>query len=120
MSEELDVNGLLMLARETLQNEVAPGLPPVSRFSAALVANAMAVAARATLDHSAAERDVAEARSALPEYPDDGALIAAVRNGALDEPSSGRIAALAYAGTLLRRRLAVTNPAYVRTYDEIP
>jgi hypothetical protein len=120
MSDRLDVNELLMLARETLQNELAPGLPAGARFTAALIANALAIAARETLDHSAAELDIAGAREELPEFADDRKLIAAIRSGALDERSPRRLAAVAYAAALVRRRLAVTNPAYERTHDETP
>jgi hypothetical protein len=120
MSDGLDVNELLMLARELLQQELAPALPANARFTAALIANALAIAARETLDHPAADLAIADAREALPEFPDDRELVAAIRSGALDERTPWRVAALAYAAALVHRRLAVTNPAYERTYDETP
>lgn len=120
MSNRLDVSDLLGLARETLQRDLAPRLPASARFTAALIANALAIAARETLDHSAADLDIADAREAMPEFHDDRELVAAIRNGALDERSPWRIAALAYAAALVRRRLAVTNPAYERTHDQTP
>ena len=115
MSERLDVHELLTLARETLQNELAPALPANARFTAAMVANALAIAARATRDQSAADLDCAGAREALRDFRDDGELIAAIRSGELDEPSSKRTAAKAYAAALVRRYLAVTNPTRVVT-----
>ncbi len=111
MSDWPDVPELLLLARETLQREIAPALPPAQRFTAAMVANALAIAARESLDHSNADLDIADARELLPEFHDDGELIVAIRSGALDEASPWRNAARAYASALLRRRLAVTNPA---------
>jgi hypothetical protein len=110
MSERLDVVELLALARETLQKDLAPALPPNARYTAALVANALAIATRELLDHSADDLSVADAREELPEFGDDLELITAIRAGALDEISPWRTAALRYAAALVRRRLAVTNP----------
>jgi hypothetical protein len=111
VSDRIDVAELLALARETLQHDLAPALPQSARFTAAMIANALAIAARATQDHSAADHDVAAIRKELAAFRDDRELVAAIRNGALDEPSPWRVAAKAYAAALLRRRLAVTNPA---------
>jgi hypothetical protein len=110
VSEPLDVGELLALAREVLQTELVPALPANARFAAAMVAHALAIAGREMLDHDAADLAIADAREALPEFHDDGELIAAIRGGALDEPSPWRTAAKAYAAALLARRLAVTNP----------
>jgi hypothetical protein len=110
VSEPFDVHELLALARETLQNDLAPALPPHARFTAAMIANALAIAARESLDHSGLDLAIADARELLPEFHDDGELIAAIRSGALDEPSPWRSAAKTYAAALLRRRLAVTKP----------
>jgi hypothetical protein len=101
---------LLTLAREMLQNDLMPAVPANGRFTAAMIAHALAIATRETLDHSAADLAVADAREALPDFPDDAELIAAIRRGALDEASPVRTAAKAYAAALIRRRLAVTNP----------
>ena len=111
MSDPIEVPELLRLARETLQQEIAPAVPPALRYTAAMVANALAIAQRELLDHSTADLDIADARELLPEFHDDGELIAAIRGGALDEPSPWRTAARAYAAALVRRRLVVTNPA---------
>jgi hypothetical protein len=118
VSDRLDVNDLLALARETLQRDVVPLLPANARFTAALIANALAIAGRETLDHSAADLAIADAREELPGFPDDRELIAAIRDGALDEPSPARTAAKVYAAALIGRRLAVTNPSFERTYDQ--
>jgi hypothetical protein len=112
VSDALDPRELLTLARETLQSELAPLLPASARFTAAMVANALAIALRETLDHSFADLAVADAREALPEFHDDGELIDAIRAGALDDPSPWRTAAKAYAAALLARALAVTNPTF--------
>jgi hypothetical protein len=111
MSGPLDVHDLLVLARETLQNDLAEAIAPSGRFTAALIANALAVAARAPLEHPAADRAAAAARAAIAGFAGDGALVASIRSGALDAPSPARAAALAYATALVRRRLAVTNPS---------
>ena len=114
MSDEApDLRELLMLAREMLQNDIVPAVPADARFSAAMIANALAIAARETLDHTLDDLAVAGARNELPDFSDDRALIAAIRSGALDAPSALRTAARAYAAALLRRRLAVTNPAFL-------
>jgi hypothetical protein len=106
-----ELHELLILARETLQNDLAPSVPANARFTAAMIGNALAIAARMTLDHGSADRAVAAARAALPDFPDERALVAAIRSGALDAASTERTAALAYAAALVRRRLALTNPA---------
>jgi hypothetical protein len=105
-----ELGQLLMLARELLQNELVPVMPSNARFTAALIANALAIAGRELLDHGDADCAVADARDALIDYSDDRDLIAAIRSGALDVPSTQRRAALAYAQALVRRQLAVTNP----------
>jgi hypothetical protein len=118
VSDRIDVHELLTLARETLQRDLAPALSPNARFTAAMIANALAIAARETLEHSDADLESAAAREELPEFHDDRELIDAIRNGELDEPSPWRSAALAYAAALVRRRLAVTNPTHERIHDE--
>jgi hypothetical protein len=106
-----DLRELLTLAREALQRDLMPALPAEVRFSAALIANALAIAGRELLDHSDADGAIVDAHEALTAFPDDHQLVAAIRRGALDAPSPERTAALAYAAALVRRRLAVTNPA---------
>jgi hypothetical protein len=109
-----DVAELLTLARELLQNELLPAVPAETRFTAALIANALAVAGRELLENDDADCAVADARDALAAFADDGDLIAAIRSGALDAPSAERNAALAYAAALVCRSLAVTNPARLK------
>jgi hypothetical protein len=106
-----ELRELLALARELLQSELMPALPAGARFTAALIANALAIAGRELLDHGEADCAVADARDALTGFPDDDDLVVAIRSGALDAPSPQRLAALTYATTLVQRRLAVTNPA---------
>lgn len=111
MSDALDVHELLVLARETLRDELAEAIAPAGRFTAALIANALAIAARETLAYPDADRAVGAARAGIAGYAGDGALVAAIRSGALDAGAPERAAALAYARALVQRRLAVTNPA---------
>lgn len=115
-----ELRELLTLARDLLQTDLMPSLPAQARFSAALIANALAIAGRELLDHSDADGAVADAREALTDYPDDHDLIAAIRGGALDAPSAQRRAVHAYACALVRRRLAVTNPARLKPSSEPP
>jgi hypothetical protein len=109
--ETPDLDELLALARETLQRDLLPAVPAEARFTAALIANALAIAGRELLDHSDADCAIADALEELTAFRDDHHLIAAIRRGALDAPSPERTAAFAYASALVRRRLAVTNPA---------
>jgi hypothetical protein len=117
MTAPIDVNELLALARETLQADLTPALPAHARFTAAMVANALAIAAREAQDHSDADHDIAAARAALSQV-DDAALILSIRYGELDDPSPQRTAAMAYAAALVRRRLAVTNPSRLSAQPE--
>jgi hypothetical protein len=99
MNAFIDADDLRRLVRETLAREP----DPPSRFTAALVANALAIADRA---------------AAAPHTDDAGrdaaALVAAIRAGALDAPGPERATALSEAAAGVRRRLAVTNPARLR------
>ncbi len=107
MSGPLDAHDLVALAHEARRNDPAPN----ARFTAALIARALEIAAREALEYGDADRDVARARAAIADFAGDAALVAAIRSGALDAPSVERSAAVAYAAALVRRRLAVTNPA---------
>jgi hypothetical protein len=80
MSGPLDVHDLLVLARETLQNDLAEAIAPSGRFTAALIANALAIAARETLEHPDADRAVAAARAAIRQRRARRAL-ASARSG---------------------------------------
>lgn len=99
MNGFIDADDLRRLAQETLAREP----DPPSRFTAALVANALAIAERA-----AAAPDTDDAGG------DGAALVAAIRAGALDAPGPARTAALSAAAARVRRHLAVTNPARLR------
>jgi len=105
-----ELGQLLMLARELLQNELVPVMPSNARFTAALIANALRSPAASCSITATRIVPFADARDALIDYSDDRDLIAAIRSGALDVPSTQRRAALAYAQALVRRQLAVTNP----------
>lgn len=89
---------LLATAREVLLNEILPALPPDKVLAARMVANAMAIAARAAAQDT-------------PDMPaDPRALAATIRAGRHDPgtPDHARIAALLDNTT--RARCAVSAP----------
>jgi hypothetical protein len=99
MNAFIDADELRRLAQEALERES----DPPSRFTAALVANALAIADR-----------IAAAPDADDAGRNDTALVAAIRAGALDMPGPERSAVLREAAARVRRRLALTNPARLR------
>jgi len=94
MSEALRLAGLLEVARDTLRGELGPLLPPDARYTAAMIANAMAVAARTMRE---GEMRAAQEADAIRELYGSGAgdqldalrarLAADLRAGALDGPA---------------------------------
>jgi hypothetical protein len=59
MLEKPDAADLLATARDVVLKELLPALPPEKAFAARMVANAMAIAARATQAAAMPERDLA-------------------------------------------------------------
>jgi hypothetical protein len=117
MSESDLVANLLATARDVLRGEVAPALPGRLRFPAAMIANAMGIAAR-ELEHGPAAR--AELRALLARlYPDaaegssvddlESRLCGDLRAGRLDRDEGCRLRAVLRGRT--RLRLKVSAPA---------
>jgi hypothetical protein len=86
-AEMPDGAALLEIARRTLLDDVLPGLAGDARFKALMVANALAIAARAHADSG-----VAEAARALGAFAE---VCAGIRGGTYDPgtPDHDRIAA---------------------------
>jgi hypothetical protein len=59
MLEKPDAADLLATAREVVLNDLLPALPPEKAFAARMVANAMAIAARAAQAAPMPQRDLA-------------------------------------------------------------
>jgi len=89
---------LLATARDVLLNELLPALPPGKALAARMVANAMAIAARAA----------AQGDGAVPG--DARALAAAIRAGAHDPGMPGHAQAAALLDDVTRARCAVSAP----------
>ncbi|MGE5097084.1 MAG: DUF6285 domain-containing protein [Betaproteobacteria bacterium] len=89
---------LLRVARDTLLEALLPQLPAESHYTARMVANAMAIAAR----------ELGQA----PQAPDSAALsrlAAEIRAGRHDEPAA-RAELIRHLREITRERLAVSNP----------
>ena len=87
---------LLRVARTELLEQLLPQLPVAQHYTARMVANAMAIAAR-------------ELQSERPAQIDTAALARAIRAGRHDDDASTR----ADLERLTRDRLAVSNPRVV-------
>jgi hypothetical protein len=123
MNDRPDATELLEIARRTLLDEILPRLPEELRYSARMVANAMAIAMR---EHAAgdapAQAELARLRNLLAEQPQPltgAALYAAlagynrrlateIRAGRFD--SRDRAALLAHLEKTTTDKLAVANP----------
>jgi hypothetical protein len=89
---------LLATARDVLLNELLPALPPDKALAARMVANAMAIAARAAAQDP-------------PATPGDArAFAAAIRAGAHDPGTPGHAQAAALLDEVTRARCAVSAP----------
>ncbi len=95
--EEPHATDLLATARDVLLNEILPTLPPEKHLAARMVANAMAIAARAV-------------ESAEPPAHDAPALAAAIRAGAHDPGTAQHAEVAALLDTVTRARCAVSAP----------
>lgn len=120
-----DSSDLLAIARETLLAELRPLLPESARYTLAMIANAMAIAAReihagdaaardalARLDTlygvSAREREGAALLEALRSH--ERRLAADIRSGAFDADGERRRQALAHLRASVAARLRISNP----------
>lgn len=105
LHEEPAAADLLATARDMLLKDLLPALPPDKAFAARMVANAMAIAARA------AAQDGGWEAAALARMPGDPAFFAAsIREGRFDPgtPHHGEAAALL--DEITRARCAVSAP----------
>ncbi len=123
MNDRPDATELLEIARRTLLDEILPRLPEELRYSARMVANAMAIAAREhAAGDAAAQAELARLRNLFAERPQPltgAALHAAlagynrrlateIRAGRFD--SRERAALLAHLEKTTADKLAVANP----------
>ena len=105
LHEEPQAADLLATAREVLLNALLPALPPDKAFAARMVANAMAIAARA------AAQDGAWEAAALARMPGDPrAFAAAIRAGRFDPGAARHAEAAALLDEITRARCAVSAP----------
>jgi hypothetical protein len=97
MLEKPDAGDLLATAREVVLRELLPALPPEKAFAARMVANAMAIAARAAEAPPMPQRDLA-------------ALAREIREGRHDPGSAAHAEVLAFLRDHARRRAEVSAP----------
>ncbi len=112
---------LLAVARDELRSKLMPGLDAGGRYQAAMIANAMGIAARAFSAGAEAETRRAQALAAL--YPDaadadparlERRLARELRQGRLEVEREERVRAVLLARTL--SRLEIVNPDYAATF----
>jgi hypothetical protein len=117
VSEASELASLLEVAREVLRTDLAPALEPDGRYKAAMVANVLAIAARALRTgplHAAAELDAL--RRLLPGAERDRLdplrrrVVAEIRAGRFDGPDERVLRACLRAR--VEARLAISNPEY--------
>lgn len=115
MSLPDDLADLLLTARAVLRERIAPAVPAELRFDAAMVANAMAIAARAARGLPGA----AEAEGLRRLYPETAELglealrrrlVADIRAGRMDDAGAHLAAHVLW--PRVRERLALSNPEY--------
>ncbi|MDB5381037.1 MAG: hypothetical protein JWO26_669 [Rhodospirillales bacterium] len=95
MHEPPDAANLLETARALLLAELLPALPEAQKMNARMIANAMAIAARAARDNST-----------FPTPPEADLI----RAGAYDPGTPGHDAAVAMLMDIARARCAVSSP----------
>jgi hypothetical protein len=105
MLEQPDAQDLLATARTALLEKLLPALPAHLHYEARMIANAMAIAARAsTVEPKALETRIAN-------FAEDAAHFAArIRAGAYQPGTPAYTGAAALLRELVRMRAAVTNP----------
>lgn len=102
MLEAPDAADLLATARASLLEKLLPALPAHLHYEARMVANAMAIAARAgTVDTSAVAARLADGPAEFA---------ARIRAGAYQPGSPAHAGAAALLREMVRLRLSVTNP----------
>ena len=127
MNDRPDADNLLETARSVFMAEILPALPPASRYTALMIANAMAIAQRGIAAGDApllAERE--RLRSLLPEGAAEPAvgtltdmltgynrrLISGIRAGRYDGET--RAALLEHLRRTTEEKLAVSNPRLLK------
>jgi hypothetical protein len=121
-----DAASLLTSAREALLADVLPSLDASSRYSALMIANAMAIAAREfTLAPNAHRREVERLRplaaeTVPPSDPDDAdvrelrrIVAAAIRAGRFDDAPHAQSLVTSLV-QIVEDRLAISNPRALR------
>lgn len=126
MTDISDAADLMTTAREVLLRDLLPALPAQQRYSALMIANAMAIAAREhRLGADAARSEIARLRdlladASLPAAASDELpalrrmLAAAIRKGRFDAPAMA--ARLTHELThAVQSWVAISNPKALRT-----
>lgn len=122
MSEGQRLAGLLAVARDALRRELLPGLTAEQRYQAAMIANAMAIAARALAagdELEARQRDALAAFLGAPATaPLDRLrrrLARELREGLVPAEREAALRAVLHAYVLAR--LEISAPDYALTYE---
>lgn len=112
MNDRPTAEELLAIARTTLREVITPALPADLRYTAAMIGNAMAIAARriAADETAAAEDELAALVTIYGTVATPADIVRDIRAGRFDGASSERAALLRYLRLLARRRVAETNP----------
>ena len=103
---------LLATARDALLQEILPKLSGTDAFTARMIANAMAIAAREAAQHGAWVEEIRAAMQRLTgatEAPDH-AFAAAIRASAFDPGSAHHTEAAALLRAAARMRCAISAP----------
>lgn len=121
MSPWVGLDGLLRAALDTLRAELQPALPAEQRYPAALVANALGIAARVMAEGDTIRSGERAAIAALyPALADatlpqlERRLARELRQGDASDEREERIRAVLVARALAR--LALTNPDYPKSF----
>jgi len=126
MRDISDAADLITTAREALLRELLPALPAQHRYSALMIANGMAIAAREhRLGADAARSEAARLRNLLADLATQGAssselpelrrmLRAAIRAGRFDEPAMAAHLTSELTHTA-QSWVAISNPKALRT-----
>ena len=129
MKDISDAADLMTTAREALLRELLPVLPAPHRYSALMIANAMAIAAREhRMGADAGQSETARLRnvladSALPIPPSSDSyalrkiVCSAIRDGRFDEPASATRLTQALMHTA-EAWVAISNPKALRTASQ--
>ena len=121
-----DASELLATARETLLADLLPALPEERRYTARMIANALAIAAReAAAGNDTIRREIERlrplaAQSVPPSDPDTAdvrdlrrIVVAAIRDGRFDDDAHAK-PLLAALEAIAADRLAISNPRALR------